>query len=288
MHIGHVATRVPDVEASAEHASGALGLIQTEGTDTAGYLTANAKHHELQLLQGEGGGLDHIGLEVADSGELEEVKERALNAGGKLVSEGPEEPGLKEAFRVAGPSGVVFEVYTPMDVAKLEIANVIGRHARKLGHVTLLSSEGEALVRFIVDGFGFRVSDTQTFLTWMRCDIDHHGLAVGSVEVDAMHHYAFELNGWDGMRMYLDDLAVDGKTIVYGPGRHGPGFNLFTYLPEPSGALIEGYAGMLKIEDEANYEPIDWDSVPGALNLWGPDMPANFLEFGVPILGPSS
>jgi catechol 2,3-dioxygenase len=288
MHIGHVATRVADVESSARQVIDAFGLTPTIESDQASYLTANTKHHELQLIRADQPGLDHIGLEVADTDELEACMERAVAAGATVVSTEPDEPGLRKASRILTPGDLVLELYTPTESAPLELGNVIGRHARKLGHVSLGSSEGARMVEFLVEGLGFHVSDTVGPLTWMRCDTDHHGIAVfDQAPANLMHHYAFELNGWDGMRMYLDDLAVRGEQIAWGPGRHGPGFNLFTYLPEPSGALIEGYAGMLKIEDDENYEPIDWDGHPNPMNLWGPGMPDEVATFGVPILPPA-
>lgn len=289
MHIGHVATRVADIEASARQVIEALGLSLTTGSDDEAYLTANAKHHELQLLRSTRPGLDHIGLEVSDVDEFDACLERAVAAGATVISEGPDEPGLGVASRICGPDDVVFELYTPTNAAPLELRHVIGRHARKLGHVTLWSTEGEQLIEFLVNGLGFRISDRFGPLAWLRCDADHHGIAVGcNSPANMMHHYAFELNGWDGMRMYLDDLAVRGERIVWGPGRHGPGFNLFTYLPEPNGALIEGYADMLKIEDDENYEPIDWNEIPDAINIWGPEVPKGVENFGVPILGPEA
>jgi catechol-2,3-dioxygenase len=290
MHIGHVATRVTDVEGSARQVAGALGLTTTIESDEVSFLTANAKHHELQLIRADQPGLDHIGLELADTEELEACLERAVAAGATVVSTDPEEPGLARATRILGPADLVLELYTPTATAPLAIDNVIGRHARKFGHVSLATEDDQAgpLVKFLVDGLGFRISDAVGPLTWLRCDADHHGIAVfGGAPTNLMHHYAFELNGWDGMRMYLDDLAVKGEQIVWGPGRHGPGFNLFTYLPDLDGGLIEGYAAMLQIEDDENYVPIDWEQHPNPMNVWGPAMPEEVAGFGVPILAPS-
>jgi hypothetical protein len=288
MHVGHVALRVPDVGLTADHAAAALGLFETERTDSIALLTANSKHHELQITQGPNSGMDHIGLEVGGSDELALVRQEALRHGGRLISEEVEEPGLTEAFRVEGPANVVFEIYTPMSVDRFAIKHQIGRNARKLGHMTMFSDEPGPLVDFITEGLGFRVSDRAAGVTWMRCDTDHHGLAVAPRESGTvLHHYAFEIDGWDGIRRYLDELAVRGQKIVYGPGRHGPGFNLYTYLPEPNGACIEGYADLLRIEDESTYEPIDWDDIPGHLNLWGPDVPDGFVGLGMPTLSSS-
>jgi catechol 2,3-dioxygenase-like lactoylglutathione lyase family enzyme len=286
MHIGHVAMQVPDLGASAEHAKQALGLIEIEGGEGAAYLSTGLKHHEVQLIAAEAAGLDHIGFEVTDEDELAALRDRAIAAGARILSEDPEEPGLEAAVRLVGPGGVVFELYTPMAVSPPGIEQQIGRHAKRFGHVTLVSEVGRDLVRFATEGLGFRVSDEFADFTWMRCDANHHSLAVGSLPDNKMHHYAFELNGWGGMMSYLDDIALRGESINYGPGRHGPGYNIFTYLPDPAGALLEAYTDLQMIYDDATYEPMDWSKTPGALNLWGPDMPANFGEFGIPILAP--
>jgi hypothetical protein len=42
-----------------------------------------------------------------------------------------------------------------------------------------LCADPEELVAFWGEGLGFRVSDRTGGITWMRCDADHHGLAVG-------------------------------------------------------------------------------------------------------------
>ena len=47
---------------------------------------------------------------------------------------------------------------------------------------------------------------------------------------------------------------------------------------------MEVYADMIQIVDDAGYVPTDWTDQPNALNLWGPEMPADLLEFGLPVL----
>lgn len=285
MHIGHVALRVPDLEASSEHAMRTLGLRSVRASADAALLTANDKHHELQLLADGPPGIDHVGLEVSSERELEGVRDRALAAGSRIVSEAPEEEGLSRAIRVEAPLGLVFEVYCGMERSAPDPAHVLGGRARKLGHVTFGVGDKADLVTFLIEVLGFRVSDSVEAFVWLRCDADHHGIAVGSgFPADVMHHYAFELKGWSGMLEYLDHLALQGQRLIYGPGRHGPGYNLFTYLPDPGGAILEAYADLQRIEDDATYTPMGWESHPNPVNLWGPPPPAEFGDYGLPIL----
>lgn len=286
MHIGHVAMQVRDLAESVEHARATLGLHQTAGDDGVAFLTANDKHHELQLIASSQSGLDHIGLEVESTAELDALRARIESSGSAVDSGGCDEIGLGETFRTVAPGGVVLEISAGMTRAPLSLENTLRPLARKLGHVTLFSDAKPQLQAFLLDVLGFRVSDRiGEFGSWMRCGADHHGIAVAqSDRPTTLHHYAFELEGWASIETYADRVARSGGQFEWGPGRHGPGRNLFTYLTAPGGAIVEAYADLLRIDNEAAYEPIDWSQEPRAMNLWGPLMPADWEERGVPAL----
>lgn len=290
MHIGHVAMRVTDLERSVAHALSTLDLMVTSSTPQTVLLTSNAKHHELQLIAAAQPGLDHVGLEVETEAELDAVRNRLVNVGARILSETPQEAGIDQSIRTVGPAGVVFEIYTGMTRSPLALSNVLRPLARKLGHVTMFSDYKTELEDFILNVLGFRVSDRWgQYATWMRCDADHHGLAVGKTSSGSrLHHYAFELEGWGAIGYYADHISRLGQQFLWGPGRHGPGFNIFTYLPDPEGAIVEVYTDLLRIDDDKAYKAVDWADEPRAMNLWGPLMPSGWDDFGVPILDPAS
>ena len=289
MHFGHVALQVRDLERSVDHATATLGLGESRRDGQSVFLTANEKHHELQLIGTGTAGLDHIGLEVEDRRELQALRDRVVADGTRILSERPEEPGLAEAVRCEGPGGVMFEIYLGMERRPLSIDTVLRPFARKLGHVNLVSDEKPELERFILEVLGFRVSDRLGDLaTWLRCDSDHHGIALARTSNGTLlHHHAWELESWSAMGRYADHVACSGQQFIWGPGRHGPGFNHFTYLLDPDGVVVEAYSDLLRINDEAAYQPIDWSKEPRALNLWGPRLPADWGEHGVPAIKPS-
>lgn len=286
MHINHVALRVTDLDRYVEFAREMLGLAVTSRESGHALLAANNKHHELQLLAAAEPGLDHIGLEVESMDELRAVCDRAAAAGGSVLA-AADEVGVEAAVRVAGPGDIVFELVVGMERAVLSPLPIPTGFARKLGHVTLVTRHCEELGRFLVDGLGFRISDRVHPAVWLRCDADHHGIALIDALPHVVNHVAFELSGWAAMQSYLDHLASLGRPILWGPGRHGPGYNLFTYLPDPEGMLIEVYADLLRIDNDAAYVPMDWSDVPNVLNLWGPAMPQEFGTYGLPILAPA-
>jgi catechol 2,3-dioxygenase len=288
MHIGHLAMRVTDPERSASFLSAIMGLRRTAESEDAIFLSANEKHHEVEYLRGSRAGVDHVGLEIEEERDLEELHRRIAAAGLPILSDTPREPGLRSAIRVLGPMGVVFELYTAMEREPLSVEHYMPVHARRLGHVSFAGPDCSELERFIVDVLGFRVTDTLGGrVVWLRCDTDHHGIALVNTAFTGLHHYAFELENWGAIERYADNLAFLGERLVWGPGRHGPGRNLYTYIPDPENVIVEGYADLLQVVDEANYTPIDWD-VRGdsALNLWGPMPPEGWRDYGIPFLAP--
>lgn len=287
MHIGHVALRTPDLGRLSAYAAGALGLKVTSDGPEEVLLTANDKHHELQLLAGDDPGLDHVGLELESKAEMDAVVDRAVAAGGRILDRQTSEPELDSSIRLVGPEGITYEPYIGMKREPLRSDAHLRPGIRRLGHLTFFAEDPETIVEFWTEGLGFRISDQTKGLTWLRCDFDHHGLAIGPrPSGTVLHHHAWEVQDVGALSQYCDSLAGDGRRLLWGPVRHGPGFNLATYLPDPDGGLIEVYADLIRIYDEAAYEPVDWDNQPDALNLWGPPPPDDLFTAGLPILSP--
>lgn len=287
MHVGHAALRVPDPEGYAELMQRALGLRETAREGGEIMLSANEKHHELQLLPGSDPGLDHIGLELDTEEELQRILERVEASGAERL-EDPEESGLGSAVRVLAPAGMVFELYVAMEREPLSIETYLQPGIRKLGHLTFFSDEAAAVRPFWEDTLGLRVSDSADGITWMRCDSDHHGLVVGPRDSGTvLHHLAWEVQDLSSLANHCDHLAEQGLALNWGPVRHGPGFNVAAYMPDSVGLIIEVYADLLQIRNDATYEPIDWSAHPSALNVWGPPPGPDFLTAGIPVLKPA-
>ena len=91
--------------------------------------------------------------------------------------------------------------------------------------------------------------------------------------------YAFEVENWSALERYCDHLAHLGRTLVWGVGRHGPGRNLYAYAPDPENVIVEAFADLLHVQNEATYVPIDWSDLGDrALNLWGPPPPPDWPD----------
>ena len=66
-----------------------------------------------------------------------------------------------------------------------------------------------------------------------------------------------------------EHLAQHDHVLLYGPGRHGPGNNLFIYFHDVDGNIVEFSADMQQIWDDTKYVPKVWNPNERWSNRWG-------------------
>jgi len=283
--IGHVGLQVPDLDASVGWATTVMGLREVTREKRTSYLTHGGVHHSLQFLQAEAAALDHVALEADGERALEELRDRLDKEGVEVVSEEPEEPGLAQAIRFRGPDGHLFEVFTGMAGGEPRHTGA-GVQPRRFGHPMLKSERPREMQAFLERVLGFRLSDDvgDGTLLFLRCNPDHHGIGI-TKGGDGLHHYAWEVENLGALGMLGDVLEKNGGRFLWGPGRHGAGGNLFTYHLDPAGCVVEYYADLIKVYDEAGYRPGAWAmSDYRFANLWGPGIPGHeFFDAGAPL-----
>lgn len=286
--VGHVGLRVCDLGRSIAFAEQVLGLRVSERDGTTAYLTCNARHHELVLVESDEPGCDHLAFEVFDAGALDRLRE-ALRVRETPVLAAPLERGVQDAVRFAGPGGFVFEVFTGMACDEPPHYPTTGVRPRKFEHITVKSAHKDELEALLQELLGLRLSDRAgDAISWLRTSTEHHGVSVIGAAVDALHHYAWQTDGWDAMRRMGDRLMAEGRTFLWGPGHHGIGDNYFCYLLDDDGAIVEYSAEILRVEDERRHVARTWPDEPLSVNRWGnPPPPADFLDAATPLCGPT-
>jgi catechol 2,3-dioxygenase-like lactoylglutathione lyase family enzyme len=149
---------------------------------------------------------------------------------------------------------------------------------RKVSHVVLNTPDMEGTQAFYADVLGFRVSDySADQMVFMRCNTDHHSIALVRGNYASVNHVAFEMPTLDEFMRGIGRMKQKGHVPSWGPGRHGPGNNPFAYFVSPSGFVIE-FTSELQQIDEATHEAKVWSrSDPEAMDQWmtaGPPTPA--------------
>ena len=117
---------------------------------------------------------------------------------------------------------------------------------------------------------GFVVADRTRIMAFMNCDRDHHSIALGDTDNDALNHIAFLMPTLDAVMRGGGRLKDAGLPPQWGPGRHGPGDNAFNYFVDPFGIVIEYTAEVEQIDNRYRPGvPADWAWPPGRTDQWG-------------------
>ncbi len=90
-----------------------------------------------------------------------------------------------------------------------------------------------------------------------------------------LYQIAFEVEDYRALEEARDMLNERNHPIYAGPGRHGPGSNLFLYFPDPDGYTIELTADMEKAPARGGSPPKRW---PAQANTWNVGIDAEDLD----------
>jgi catechol 2,3-dioxygenase-like lactoylglutathione lyase family enzyme len=178
-----------------------------------------------------------------------------------------------DAFAVADPDGrqIVFgwaRSETP-DLSAAPAACLPGR----LQHVVVASTQLGRMLAFYEDTLGLVVSDRvlddagDLTAVFLRSDPEHHSFAVFRAPESRPDHHAYETTGWNDIRDWADHLATLQVPLWWGPGRHGPGNNLFFMIEDPDGHKLELSAELEVMPRDMAAR--DWKHEQRTLNLWG-------------------
>lgn len=158
------------------------------------------------------------------------------------------------------------------------------RPPRRLGHVVIGTPDLAATRDLLVEGIGCKVSDEVAgIIHFLRCSTDHHNIGLVHSPVPILQHYSWECDDLDHLGHTATALyRRDPARHTWGIGRHFAGSNFYWYLRDPSGAFLELYSDLDRIDDDEAWArqrraPLTLDHVA---NAWGPNLPAEFVVPG--------
>lgn len=178
--------------------------------------------------------------------------------------------GTGNGFEVMGPQGLAVRIECAVSH---QPPPPISDHSIPLSltHIVINTVDVEEQVAFFTQCLGFKVSDVTDRMTFLRCSQDHHSLAFAKGDGLSLNHAAFEMVDMDGLMYGAGRLIDNGFDIEWGPGRHGPGNNVFCYFVDPVGFAMEYTCGM-DLVDELTYVARDaeyWRTFPRRPCRWG-------------------
>ena len=182
------------------------------------------------------------------------------------------------AFAVADPDGRQM-VFGLTDAAQAsDGGGPAGHPPGRLQHVVVATADLAAMMAFYEDTLGFVPTDHvlrddddggQTLTAvFYRSTPEHHSFAMFLSDAARPDHHAYEVSCWNDVRDWADHMASLEIKLWWGPGRHGPGNNLFFMVEDPDGYKVEISA---ELESMADGDPVrHWPHTERSLNLWGP------------------
>ncbi|HYF17375.1 MAG TPA: VOC family protein [Ramlibacter sp.] len=271
-----VSLSVPDLAKAETFYSQVWHLEVAHRTDGALYLRGSGHDDHLLALHqgGEVPQIRHVTLRARSADALRTLAERVPAAGGSIVSpirELPDDPAGGTGFTLRDPHGRVFQVVH--GDSRRQGTQQKDRPER-LTHVVLNSHAVDETQQFLQDALGFTLADRTVAIAFMNCNRDHHTLAVGIADNDALNHIAFLMPDGESVMRGGGRMRDAGFPIQWGPGRHGPGNNLFNYFLDPFGVVIEYTAEVQQVDDSyVPRGPQDWKWPPGRVDQWGISQP---------------
>ncbi len=260
----HVAMGSPDPAALARFYADHLDFSCQRDGD--GFVLRGAERR-LVIAPGHARHLLHAGFDLGGAARVASYRD-ALHRDGVVTEDFISQFFASGAFAVADPDGNRWTFGTALP----DPATPPGQPGR-LQHVVVASTDAVRVAGFFADRLGFRATDhvraadgavTAAFL---RTDEEHHSFAVFRAPAARLDHFSFEVGDWNAIRDWSDRFARAEVPIFWGPGRHGPGNNLFIMANDPDGNAMEFSTEITR--HPFPMPPGDWPNEPRTLNLWG-------------------
>ena len=236
---------------------------------------------ERRLVIGTGspGGRPYHGFRLRDRAQLDAVRSHVAGLGINMEPS-PSSVFEPDAVAVRDPDGWLSVFGLPRhDLPAIRTVNgVPGRSfTARLQHVVVASDNLAAMMHWYGDVLGFAPSDyvlsdmddpASRTVAFYRSDEEHHSFAVFAASEARPDHHAYETGGWMDIRDWADHCSNHRVRIWWGPGRHGPGNNLFFMIRDPHGDPVELSAEIEHMP--RSMAPRFWPAEERSLNLWGP------------------
>ncbi|HTK12726.1 MAG TPA: VOC family protein [Xanthobacteraceae bacterium] len=288
--IAHATFETPDIEKTLAHYTDVVGLVVAQRDKNEAFLASKLGQLVLHLKKGAAANCTQLAFEVAPDASFKDMA-AALKADGVASEERNDAiPGVGKTLSFLDPKGTRLDLFAERTYLGKHLP-VSGVGPFKLGHVAFVVPDPKAITEFYCKVLGFRVSDwIEDFFSFLRCGPDHHTVNFVRGSAVKLHHYAFELKDMAHIQSACELLAQSKIPIIWGPGRHGAGHNVFTYHRNPDDQIVEFYTELDVMYDEAlgYFEPRPWhDDQPQRPKVWkredagihwGPPPTADFLR----------
>jgi catechol 2,3-dioxygenase-like lactoylglutathione lyase family enzyme len=265
MRLRSVELELAEIAPAADFLERVWGLVPADTAGRTRYLRGTGDHpYILSLTQAAAPAVGAITFS-GSSDEVDAVRKQAGVPGNAVRTF--DVPGGGSGFDVRGPEAQTYRFITETTPpAPLKDPD----KPIQITHAVVNSIDVDASERFAVEKLGFKVSDRTGHMRFLRCNRKHHAIAYAQAQFASLNHIAFEMQDLDAVMRGIGRMREAGFESVWGPGRHGPGNNVFGYFIAPYGGVIEYTAEVGEVGDDYKVGgPQDWKWPDGRMDHWG-------------------
>jgi catechol 2,3-dioxygenase len=264
-YLHHIALESADPEALAQFYAKVMGstaVANGDGWSCVGpgrrLLTRSGKPKKIMFA----------GYAMESAEELDRLRRRLVSTASRFDS-GRSSLFEDTAIAISDPDGNRFEFGLPRQESAIHVASPEAR----LQHLVVASKNIDRLIGFHTQVLGFRLSDRVVDeqgiqrTAFLRSNDEHHTFACFMADENRLDHHSYETADWSRIRDWADRLAAMNIPLQWGPGRHGPGNNLFLFFHDLDGNWVEISAELEIVEPT---RPVGtWPHSERTLNTWG-------------------
>ncbi|MHC8607726.1 VOC family protein [Paenarthrobacter ureafaciens] len=267
-----VSLKVPDTRPAKDFYDQVWGLSTVEeDTDKFWLRGTGSEHHILRLETGEQNALGGVSFALATPQDVDSAATKLVALGIPLFREpGPlDDAAGGYGLHLVDPEGRLVELSA--NVHAVVSQEPAGRRAlpRKIAHVVLNTVDIDRATAFYTQVLGMRISDwSEHQMAFLRCNREHHAIAFNQAPWTSVNHVAYEMQSIDHFMRGIGNLKQHNIAPQWGPGRHGPGDNTFSYFTDPAGLVCE-YTSEVAQVDEDSWLCRTWERTPELSDQWG-------------------
>ncbi|MBC2668826.1 VOC family protein [Novosphingobium piscinae] len=272
MKLRSIELSLPDPAAAAAFMVDIWGLVSAEVRGSTHYLRGSGVFPYLVSFQ-PGDEFVRSTTFVCEGDELAGLKTRVAAQGWPARPVVSQDPGGGHGIEVELPEGELLRfLEETSNTAPIAGYSKASKRVMpvKLTHVVFNSADAEASGHAVEEVLGFRVSDRTRGMVFVRCNDSHHSTAFARAGFASLNHIAFEMDDLDAVMRGIGWMRDHGFQPAWGPGRHGPGDNVYAYYIAPFGPVIEYSTAVEKVPaDYRTGEPDDWTWPEHRIDQWG-------------------
>jgi catechol 2,3-dioxygenase-like lactoylglutathione lyase family enzyme len=258
--ISHATFETPDIQRQVDYFTQVVGLAEAGRENGKVFLATKVGDLAVTLEKGSDARCTRLAFQVDPHTGFDDIRKGLEAENVRVQSRNDAAPGVPRFVSFEDPKGTAIDVFAEQTpIAKNQPVAGIG--PLKLGHLAFCVDDPKTFAEFYTRVLGFRLSDwIQDWFVFLRCGPDHHTCNFVRGKRTIMHHVAFELKDWAQIQSAMDFLGSKNIQLSWGPGRHGPGHNIYTYHRNPDDQIVELFTELDKMLDESlgYFDPRPW------------------------------